>query len=110
MLQDYTSEYTNEDALKMQRSTALYLIDKLALRVGGEKDTDEEADTVSRLELVKRVHVEAACQVGCCSLRQEHVTFIEEEAPEGSDEKPKYIVHFKFLGKVGLLIAPRIVI
>jgi len=79
---DYTSEYTNEDALKMQRSTALYLIDKLALRVGGEKDTDEEADTV-----------------GCCSLRQEHVTFIEEEAPEGSDEKPKYIVHFKFLGK-----------
>jgi len=78
----YTGEYTNKDPLKMQRSTALYLIDKLALRVGGEKDTEEEADTV-----------------GCCSLRQEHVTFIEEEAPEGSDEKPKYIVHFKFLGK-----------
>ena len=108
MLQSYTGEYTNTEPFKMQRSTALYLIDKLALRVGGEKDTDEEADTVSRLELVKRV--EAACQVGCCSLRQEHVTFIEEEAPEGSDEKPKYIVHFKFLGKVGLLIAPRIVI
>lgn len=28
-----------------QRATALYFIDKLALRAGGEKDADEEADT-----------------------------------------------------------------
>lgn len=79
---DYTAELTNEDPVKMQRSTALYLIDVLALRVGGDKDTDEEADTV-----------------GCCSLRAEHVAFFEEEPPEGSEEKTKYIVHFDFLGK-----------
>jgi DNA topoisomerase-1 len=35
-----------------QLATAVWVIDRLALRVGGEKDTDEEADTV-----------------GCCSLR-----------------------------------------
>jgi len=34
----------------------MYFIDKLALRAGNEKDTDEAADTV-----------------GCCSLRVEHV-------------------------------------
>lgn len=28
-----------------QRATSLYFIDKLALRAGGEKDSDEEADT-----------------------------------------------------------------
>ena len=38
------------------RSVALYFIDKLALRAGNEKDTDESADTV-----------------GCCSLRVEHM-------------------------------------
>lgn len=53
-----------------QRSTAMYLIDKLALRVGNEKQ-DEEADTV-----------------GCCSLRVEHVKF----------EPPSTVV-FDFLGK-----------
>lgn len=48
-------------ALKLQqRSVAVYLIDQLALRVGNEKNTDEEADTV-----------------GCCSLRVEHVTLHE---------------------------------
>ena len=39
-----------------QRAVAMYFIDKLALRAGNEKDTDEAADTV-----------------GCCSLRVEHV-------------------------------------
>jgi DNA topoisomerase-1 len=53
-----------------QRATAMYLIDRLALRAGNEKG-DDEADTV-----------------GCCSLRYEH---IELEAPN--------IVHFDFLGK-----------
>ena len=43
--------------LDRQQATALYLIDKLALRAGGEKDTDEEADTV-----------------GCCNLRVEHIS------------------------------------
>lgn len=41
--------------------TATYLIDKLALRVGNEKDEDE-ADTV-----------------GCCSLRVEHIELKEDD-------------------------------
>ena len=49
------------------------LIDKLALRVGNEKNTDEEADTV-----------------GCCSLRVEHVKL---DAGENQ-------LHLNFLGKV----------
>ncbi|KNC72143.1 eukaryotic DNA topoisomerase I, catalytic core [Sphaeroforma arctica JP610] len=54
-----------------QRGTALYVIDRLALRVGNEKDTSEEADTV-----------------GCCSLRVEHVTM------EGDNQ-----ITLDFLGK-----------
>ena len=38
-------------------SVAVYFIDKLALRAGNEKDSDETADTV-----------------GCCSLRVEHLS------------------------------------
>ena len=53
-----------------QRATAMYFIDKLALRAGNEKGEDE-ADTV-----------------GCCSLRCEHVTL----------ETPDFII-FDFLGK-----------
>lgn len=49
----------DKDAHARQLGTATYLIDKLALRVGNEKNEDE-ADTV-----------------GCCSLRVEHIT-IEE--------------------------------
>jgi DNA topoisomerase-1 len=52
------------------RATAMYLIDKLALRAGNEKG-DDEADTV-----------------GCCSLRYEHVTL----------QPPNELV-FDFLGK-----------
>lgn len=53
------------------QATAIALIDKLALRVGNEKDTKDEADTV-----------------GCCSLRAEHVVL-----------EPPNMVHFDFLGK-----------
>ena len=53
-----------------QRATAVYFIDKLALRAGNEKGEDE-ADTV-----------------GCCSLRCEHVTM----------DPPVNLV-FDFLGK-----------
>lgn len=53
-----------------QRATAMYFIDKLALRAGNEKGEDE-ADTV-----------------GCCSLRCEHVTL----------ESPNWVI-FDFLGK-----------
>lgn len=53
-----------------QRATALYFIDRLALRAGNEKGEDE-ADTV-----------------GCCSLRYEHVTL-----------SPPSTIIFDFLGK-----------
>ena len=51
-------------------ATAIFLIDKLALRVGNEKG-EEEADTV-----------------GCCSLRVEHITPV-----------PPKTLEFDFLGK-----------
>jgi DNA topoisomerase-1 len=57
---------------QQQHSVAVYLIDKLALRVGNEKNTDEEADTV-----------------GCCSLRVEHVI----------DDAGDNMLHLNFLGK-----------
>lgn len=53
-----------------QRATALYFIDRLALRAGNEKGEDE-ADTV-----------------GCCSLRFEHITL-----------RPPNTVVLDFLGK-----------
>ncbi|CAO3637079.1 unnamed protein product [Cunninghamella echinulata] len=68
--QDYTIDLRNKQTEMRQRATAMYLIDRLALRAGNEKG-DDEADTV-----------------GCCSLRYEH---IELEAPN--------VVHFDFLGK-----------
>jgi DNA topoisomerase-1 len=60
----------SSEAFERQCGTALWIIDRLALRVGGEKDEDE-ADTV-----------------GCCSLRCEHISFPAENT-----------VHLKFLGK-----------
>ncbi|KAI8065550.1 hypothetical protein BC940DRAFT_304395 [Gongronella butleri] len=66
----YTIDLKDKMMEKRQRATAMYLIDRLALRAGNEKG-DDEADTV-----------------GCCSLRYEH---IELEAPN--------TVHFDFLGK-----------
>jgi DNA topoisomerase-1 len=53
-----------------QRATAMYLIDRLALRAGNEKGEDE-ADTV-----------------GCCSLRFEHI-----------NTEPPSTLSFDFLGK-----------
>ena len=58
-----------------QRSTAVYLIDRLALRVGGEKDTEEEADTVGCCSLRKVSSIEYTYYLllsttHCCSLRK----------------------------------------
>ena len=53
----YMKDLRSRTRLNRQRATAIFLIDKLALRVGGEKG-DDEADTV-----------------GCCSLRVEHISF-----------------------------------
>ncbi|KAI9294441.1 hypothetical protein K502DRAFT_304983 [Neoconidiobolus thromboides FSU 785] len=66
----YMEELKDKVASTRQRATALYLIDRLALRAGNEKGEDE-ADTV-----------------GCCSLRYEHVTLV-----------PPNTLKFDFLGK-----------
>lgn len=68
--EDYQQKILSDSMKQRQLGTAAYLIDKLALRVGNEKD-DDEADTV-----------------GCCSLRVEHI-----ELKEGDK------VVFDFLGK-----------
>ncbi|EIW83345.1 hypothetical protein CONPUDRAFT_52328 [Coniophora puteana RWD-64-598 SS2] len=67
---DYTADLKSKVMADRQRATAMYFIDRLALRAGNEKGEDE-ADTV-----------------GCCSLRCEHVTL----------EAPNFII-FDFLGK-----------
>lgn len=67
---NYTRDLKDEFTETRQRATAMYLIDRFALRAGNEKGEDE-ADTV-----------------GCCSLRYEHVTL-----------EPPNMVTFDFLGK-----------
>ncbi|XP_076909463.1 DNA topoisomerase 1 alpha-like [Bidens hawaiensis] len=66
----YTKDFGNKDVTKRQIAVATYLIDKLALRAGNEKD-DDEADTV-----------------GCCTLKVENV-----------EPSPPNILKFDFLGK-----------
>ena len=56
---DYFEKIKKDNQLNKQLGTALYLIDKLALRVGNEKSEDE-ADTV-----------------GCCSLKVSNISFNE---------------------------------
>ncbi|KAG0650667.1 DNA topoisomerase I [Hyphodiscus hymeniophilus] len=68
---DYTKDLHSELMADRQRATAVYLIDKFALRAGNEKDAENEAETV-----------------GCCSLKFEHITL-----------KPPNTVIFDFLGK-----------
>ncbi|KAH1063152.1 hypothetical protein J1N35_028139 [Gossypium stocksii] len=66
----YTKDFTAKDVTKRQIAVATYLIDKLALRAGNEKD-DDEADTV-----------------GCCTLKVGNVECI-----------PPNKLKFDFLGK-----------
>ena len=69
--QDYRRDLKAELMANRQLATAVYLIDKFALRAGNEKDSENEAETV-----------------GCCSLKFEHITL-----------KPPNTVIFDFLGK-----------
>mmetsp|Transcript_6100 Transcript_6100/g.12788 ORF Transcript_6100/g.12788 Transcript_6100/m.12788 type:complete len:734 (-) Transcript_6100:124-2325(-) len=78
---DYKKNLKSKNNSTRQLATAMWVIDRLALRVGGEKDTDEEADTV-----------------GCCSLRVEHLHFDPNE--EGEDSKE---IELEFLGKDSML-------
>ncbi|CAI0437369.1 unnamed protein product [Linum tenue] len=67
----YTRDFNSKDIVKQQIAVATYLIDKLALRAGNEKDGEEEADTV-----------------GCCTLKVSNVECI-----------PPNMIKFDFLGK-----------
>lgn len=67
----YEKELLNPDFKKRQLATALYFIDNLSLRVGGKKDSKEEADTV-----------------GVTSLRVEHLTLLDNN-----------LIKLDFLGK-----------
>ena len=58
--ESYEKELISDDIKQKQLATALYFIDNLALRVGGKKDSKEQADTV-----------------GVTSLRVEHITLLE---------------------------------
>jgi DNA topoisomerase-1 len=66
----YTRNWEAKERRERQMATALYFIDKLALRAGHEKD-DDEADTV-----------------GCCTLKCENVEAV-----------PPNLIRFDFLGK-----------
>lgn len=68
---DYMDKINSKSSFEKQLGTVTYFIDKLALRVGNEKNEEEEADTV-----------------GCCSLRVEHIKLM-----------PESVVRFDFLGK-----------
>ncbi len=68
---NYYEDMKSESMTSRQLATALYLIDNLALRVGGAKDLKEKADTV-----------------GVTSLRVEHITIYEDN-----------IIKLDFLGK-----------
>ncbi|CAN0346831.1 unnamed protein product, partial [Discosporangium mesarthrocarpum] len=75
--EDYCRNLGSSDKRTKQIATAVWIIDKLALRVGGEKGEDE-ADTV-----------------GCCSLRVEHLSF--------SDKPDVHEIELEFLGKDSML-------
>ena len=77
---DYQAKIRHEgSAFATQLGTAIYFIDRLALRVGNEKNTEEEADTV-----------------GCTSLRVEHVEMKMETLAAKSGQQR---VTLDFLGK-----------
>lgn len=78
---DYEQELKSKNTADRQRATAIYLIDKFALRAGNEKG-DDEADTV-----------------GCCSLKFQHVTLRRDTVVVDGEEREKCIVIFDFLGK-----------
>lgn len=79
---EYTRDLRAELMADRQRATAVYLIDKFALRAGNEKDAENEAETV-----------------GCCSLKYEHVTL-----------KPPNTVIFDFLGKDSIRFYDEVVV
>jgi len=74
--EDYTKKLESPNKPTRQLATCVWIIDILSIRVGNEKDTDEEADTV-----------------GVCSFRVEHLTKFE------MTDESIYKVTLDFLGK-----------
>lgn len=68
---NYEKQLLDKEVKNRQLATSLYFIDNFALRVGGSKDTKEEADTV-----------------GVTSLRVEHITLLDNN-----------MIKLDFLGK-----------
>lgn len=79
---DYNEKIVSKDKGERQMGVAMWVIDVLALRVGGEKGEDE-ADTV-----------------GCCSLRKEHLHF--------STDANTFDIELEFLGKDSMLFKQNI--
>jgi DNA topoisomerase-1 len=77
---NYEIQLTDDDLKTRQLATALYFIDNLALRIGGDKDTNEAADTV-----------------GVTSLRVEHITLLENN-----------LIKLDFLGKDSIRFCKKI--
>ena len=80
--EDYEKELLSDNIKNKQLATALYFIDKLALRVGGSKDMKEEADTV-----------------GVTSLRVGHILLLENNN-----------IKLDFLGKDSVRYCKKIVV
>lgn len=78
---DYGKDLKSEVMADRQRATAIYFIDKFALRAGNEKGEDE-ADTV-----------------GCCSLKYENVIL-----------KPPNIVLLDFIGKDSIRFQQEVIV
>jgi DNA topoisomerase-1 len=78
--ENYEKDLLNKNEKIRQLATALYFIDILALRVGGKKDSKEEADTV-----------------GVTSLRLEHIQLLENNQ-----------IKLDFLGKDSVRYCKRI--
>ena len=78
--QQYETQLDSDDNRTRQLATALYFIDHLALRVGGKKDSKEEADTV-----------------GVTSLRVEHINL-----------SPPNVVKLDFLAKDSVRFCKRV--
>uniref|UniRef100_A0A8C9AMR8 DNA topoisomerase I n=1 Tax=Prolemur simus TaxID=1328070 RepID=A0A8C9AMR8_PROSS len=81
----YRADWKSREMKQRQCAVALYLIDKLALRAGNEKEEGEAADTV-----------------GCCSLRVEHIQL----HPEADGQE--HVVEFDFLGKDSIRYCNRV--
>jgi len=89
---DYKKNLGSKDEFNRQLATAMWVIDILALRVGGEKGEDE-ADTV-----------------GCCSLRVEHLNFgpFDDPPPPSASSSSsgggeRHLIELEFLGKDSML-------